>query len=49
MPINRKYKLDTLMQVLRDEFPRREGNSKGQGKVFFEYMCAFLSLYSTTR
>ena len=44
MPINRKYKLDTLMGALREEFPRQHENSRGQGKVFFEYLCVPLPL-----
>eukprot|EP00898_Chlorokybus_atmophyticus_P007945 jgi/Chlat1/8151/Chrsp76S09201 len=34
MPINRKYNLASLMQVLREEFPR----SSGQREVLFEYV-----------
>lgn len=35
MPINRKYPLGELMQLLRDEFPRAGAR---QRKVFFEYV-----------
>jgi hypothetical protein len=48
MPINRKYKLDTLMQALREEFPRQHENSRGQGKVFFEYLYGPRPLSGTT-
>jgi len=41
MPINRKYPLQELMQVLRDEFPRggdEASNAARQHKVFFQYV-----------
>ena len=40
MPINRKHKLEKLLEVLKEEFPQGVEGKKERRHIFFEYMYA---------